>query len=790
MQTLKTVRDIVEHEHALELERAARVAPLTFSSVTPLPGRSVVLRGEAGPADPSAGFAPGDGVEVVGRDGGPATFGSVVTVDPDGVVVELSGTRLAALPPSGVLRLRVDDNQRTIRLRALERVVRERHTLRWVGPVLTGAVPAPSTAAPRWEPDEASPLTEGQARALAGATASADVFLIQGPPGTGKTTVIAELLRFLAHARGARVLLSSRGHRAIDNALDRLDGIQLQVLRLGQSSKVTGAGQDRLLSEVVRQAEAEIPPRQAPMKNTLADYVQALAEVVPALAQLDNLYTAIAAGDAAITERLAEIDAWHDEAQRLLASRRTADEVVSFANWRGVPRAWVSRLFGRAAREARDRRALDRLEVRHREVLERADFAHLRAHVAGLRDELARQLADVPSLPRTPEGLPEPCVCLIDSNSVRASLGEVRQAQAQLELALPALQAWWALLDEPDGLARCVVSNTDVIAATAIGVDSGRDGARIAELDFDVAIIDEASQAHLMDLVVPLSRSRSVILVGDHRQLPPYLDEELRERCAAEGLSPEWLEASVFELLWDRVPASHRARLDVQFRMPSAIADFLGNAFYEGGLASAPWKQREQQWKQWKQHGPPLSDLFAAAVVFVDTSDDPRRLETALPQGFLNRCEAELCAQLGAALPADRSLGVIAPYAAQVGAIRQSLARARGLPVRDAWLIDNVATVDSFQGQERDVVIVSLTRSNRDGAVGFVSDLNRLNVTLSRAREQLVIVGDLSTLSADSTGRGARREAFATFMGDLVEHLSTQGEVISSDGLRARLADG
>ena len=298
-----------------------------------------------------------------------------------------------------------------------------------------------------------------------------------------------------------------------------------------------------------------------------------------------------------------------------------------------------------------------------------------------------------------------------------------------------------------------------------------------------MAIIDEASQAHLIDLVVPLSRSRSVVLVGDHRQLPPYLDEELRERCAAAGLSPEWLEASVFELLWDRVPASHRARLDVQFRMPSAIADFLGNAFYEGGLASAPWKQ-------WRQPSPPVSDLFAAAVVFVDTSDDPRRLETALPQGFLNRCEVELCAQLGAALPADRSLGVIAPYAAQVGAIRQSLARARGLSVRDAWLIDNVATVDSFQGQERDVIIVSLTRSNRDGAVGFVSDLNRLNVTLSRAREQLVIVGDLSTLSAESTGRGARREAFATFMGDLVEHLSAHGEVISSGVLRARLADG
>jgi superfamily I DNA and/or RNA helicase len=319
-----------------------------------------------------------------------------------------------------------------------------------------------------------------------------------------------------------------------------------------------------------------------------------------------------------------------------------------------------------------------------------------------------------------------------------------------------------------------------VIAATAIGVDSGRDGARVADLDFDVAIIDEASQAHIMDLVVPLSRARAAILVGDHRQLPPYLDEGLRQRCLAEGISFEWLETSVFELLWDRIPKTHRARLDVQFRMPAAIADFLGSAFYEGELASAPSKL--------EQHTPPVSDLFAAAVVFVDTSDDPRRAETPLTQGFLNRCEADLCAELGVALPADRSLGVIAPYAAQVGAIRQSLARAGGLSARDPWLVDNVATVDSFQGQERDVVIVSLTRSNPAGEVGFVSDLNRLNVTLSRAREQLVIVGDLSTLSAGDGGR--RREEFATFIRDLVEHLRLHGDVISSGVLRARLTNG
>ena len=332
------------------------------------------------------------------------------------------------------------------------------------------------------------------------------------------------------------------------------------------------------------------------------------------------------------------------------------------------------------------------------------------------------------------------------------------------------------LVDRPDGLASCMVSNTDVVAATAIGVDSGRDGARVSDLDFDVAVIDEASQAHLMDLVVPLSRARSVVLVGDHQQLPPYLDEDLRLKCVESGLQSEWLDASVFEVLWERVPSTHRARLDVQFRMPAAIADYLGSTFYDGDLASAPSKHDMG----------PMCGLFQSPVALVDTSDDPRRAETAVAQGFRNHTEADLVAALSAALPTEYSLGVIAPYAAQVNAVRQAIAGARGISARDAWLTDNVATVDSFQGQERDVVIVSLTRSNRDGAVGFLSDLKRLNVTLSRARLQLVIVGDLSTLAA--VKGGPRREAFADFMRGLEEHLRANGEVLASAELRARLA--
>ena len=136
----------------------------------------------------------------------------------------------------------------------------------------------------------------------------------------------------------------------------------------------------------------------------------------------------------------------------------------------------------------------------------------------------ARAAIDVPALDvETPAAVDE---------SRRA----IRRARAATDATLQALDAWGTLLDEPDGLSQVLVESAEIVAATAIGVDSGRDGARAAGLEFDVAIVDEAGQAQLTDLVVPLSRARTVILVGDHQQLPPFVDEELLERCRQLGL--------------------------------------------------------------------------------------------------------------------------------------------------------------------------------------------------------------------------------------------------------------
>lgn len=729
VRSLKLLRTLIEEEHALETERAERIAPVPFDSALPSAGeagRAYVFR-TRGTAD-GVPLRVGDGVEVGRPDGREASLAGVVAaLGPAGVVVDFGRpVTTSGVPATGVLRPRVDGNQRAIRLQAIERVVRERERLGWIGAVLTDATPYPLAEA-TCEPASGAGLTDNQRSALAGASRSRDVFLIQGPPGTGKTTVIAELVRALV-GRGARVLLSAKGHRAIDNTLDRLGSGDLHVLRLGQVGKVTGAGQEVRLADVLAQAEQEAPRRHRAARTQLEAWLRSLEALERVLVEL-----------AAVNRALHE------------AETRLAEQAAD-----GTPPA-----DGAATDAARAR--VGELRARLEQVTARAD-----SMLPGVADGAC--------------GLKVPHVSIATAEETRATLRAVRGAQNQARLVLDELGGWGTLIEQPGAVRDVLVETTDVIAATAVGVSSGRDGARIASLEFDVAIVDEAGQAQLTDLVVPLSRAPIVVLVGDHQQLPPYVDDDLVRRCVAKGIATDVLETSVFEQLWERLPRTHRVRLNTQFRMPEAIAGFLGRAFYADDLATAAAKQGSA----------PVCDLFAAPVVLVDTAGASERGETAVSPGFLNRCEARLVADIVARLPAQyragQGLGVISPYSAQVAAMRQAIAGALGLAAGDAWLIENVATVDSFQGQERDVVVVSLTRSNADGMVGFLSDLKRLNVTLSRARRQLVVIGDLATHCAP--GGGAERQAFARFARDLAGHVGEHGELIDVAALRERLARG
>jgi superfamily I DNA and/or RNA helicase len=215
--------------------------------------------------------------------------------------------------------------------------------------------------------------------------------------------------------------------------------------------------------------------------------------------------------------------------------------------------------------------------------------------------------------------------------------------------------------------------------------------------------------------------------------------------------------------------------LDVQYRMPASIAEFVSQFFYDGRYRSSPSCQED-----------PPDPFLARPLCFIDTGHRERYRERkgrGEETGYTNPGEAEVLARLASAyLEAGYAVGVIVPYRLQVSQVRRALRRRR--PELDANdLRDVVATVDAFQGKERDTILFGFTRSNDWGGVGFLRELRRLNVTITRAQRQLVLLGDAATL-ADAGDRGFRKFADA-----LLAYVRRQGHYLQVEQLEA-LLDG
>jgi ATP-dependent RNA/DNA helicase IGHMBP2 len=273
-----------------------------------------------------------------------------------------------------------------------------------------------------------------------------------------------------------------------------------------------------------------------------------------------------------------------------------------------------------------------------------------------------------------------------------------------------------------------VLDGARVLCSTLTALDSELLGQR----RFELAVIDEAGQSTEPACWLPLLRCGRVVLAGDHCQLPPTVLSHEAERA---GFGVSLLERAV-GLYGPEVTR----RLGVQYRMHEAIMAFPSRTFYEGGLeAHASVRGHLLRDLPGVAAGP----LTETPVQFIDTAGAGHEEEQE-PGGAsrLNPGEARLVvgkvrALLEAGLRAE-DVAVIAPYSAQVRLLGELL-RVPGL---------EVDSVDGFQGREKEAVVLSLVRSNREGEVGFLADVRRMNVALTRARRKLLVVGDSATLAA------------------------------------------
>ncbi|MBA4065505.1 MAG: DNA-binding protein [Isosphaera sp.] len=273
-----------------------------------------------------------------------------------------------------------------------------------------------------------------------------------------------------------------------------------------------------------------------------------------------------------------------------------------------------------------------------------------------------------------------------------------------------------------------VLDEARVVCATLTGLDSQVLGRR----RFALAVLDEACQATEPACWLPLLRADRVVLAGDHCQLPPTV---LSQEAAEQGLS-----VSLMERLVALLGPDCARLLTVQHRMHAAIMGFSNAEFYGGELVA---HESVAGHRLCDLPGVRAEPLTETPVRFVDTAgagyDEELEEDTGSRR---NVQEAGLAARvvrqlLAAGLTAGQ-VGVITPYRAQVRHLRELLADVDGL---------EVDSVDGFQGREKEAVVVSLVRSNPEGGIGFLGDVRRTNVALTRARRSLTVIGDSATLS-------------------------------------------
>ena len=295
-----------------------------------------------------------------------------------------------------------------------------------------------------------------------------------------------------------------------------------------------------------------------------------------------------------------------------------------------------------------------------------------------------------------------------------------------------------------------VLESVQVITGTLVGA-SNRD---IRHLTFDTVFIDEAAQALEPGCWIPIAKAERVVLVGDHHQLPPTVKSE---KAAREGLRE-----TLFEKCIKRQPATART-LTVQYRMHEHIMAFSSQQFYSGQLEAHQSVKRAGLAAYDPRFAPdlPVEFLDTAGLGFLEVTIHESR-STANPEeaDLLLKRLSQLLQLLRRLEPRDSTehehaqkpltIGVIAPYRAQINYLKDAIEESYALNglLQDRTL--SVGTVDSFQGQERDVIAISLTRSNHHGDIGFLSDIRRMNVGMTRARRKLLLVGDSSTLSANA----------------------------------------
>ena len=545
-----------------------------------------------------------------------------------------------------------------------------------------------------------SDLDDAKKHAVTKALTAEDLLIVEGPPGTGKTTFITELiLQTLEANPRSRILLSSQTHVALDNAVERLQAQKgtFRIVRIG-------TGDNARISKSVG--------------NLLIEN------------QLDAWKNDVIAAGRAYLERWAEAH----------GITRHQYEVSTVLRRLGITRKQIDAFLSERSTLSLELKDAEGVEDHEDGGLDlRRDKEEIKEELARLKAAEEESQQEFQVAAKQLQKLEPDAAPLVSSKADELEdwadtyLPDTENNRKFRKLVQTHTE-WETRLGRAGDFESALISASEVVAGTCVGVARVRG---IRELEFDLCIIDEASKATPTETLVPMSRARRWVLVGDSRQLPPFVDDEATNTglLQAHGIERQSITTTLFDRFETGLPAECRTTLNVQHRMVPAIGNLISNCFYDGQLQSAP--------KVWNSA---LRAILPKPVVWVSTSSALNRREFPTELSYSNQYEAKIVSVLLSAM--DRiaassglswNVAVITGYSEQRLLLERSIAK---YPLSHLKVDCN--TVDAVQGREAECAIYSLTRSNDSGALGFLGEIKRLNVALSRGKQYLVIVGDVS----------------------------------------------
>lgn len=551
-------------------------------------------------------------------------------------------------------------------------------------------------------------LNEQQREAFKKLYSYGPLSLLQGPPGTGKTAFIGCYIHHSIEKGAKRILLVSQSHEAVNNAAEKVRNLysrkdkKIDIVRLGDQQNVSEALED--VGEIALQDHYR--------EKFRAEYKQRVMAAASHLA-IENVFVEMAV-------------------EYELSYGQKFDSLASMY---------------------KDKDLIDDVSLHSREKSIRAKFGEFCKREYGINFETTElEISDIRS-----EFL-EKLALLHDVHSpaLMKSFSDI----------LYIANEWLSVMSSRKAQFQNFLAKTRVlVCGTCVGVARPHYG--INENIYDLVVIDEAARSNASELAIAMQVGKKVLLVGDHKQLPPHFEEEhlLAAQRRLQDIPLSELERSDFEraFLSDYGKEIGQS-LVKQYRMARPICELVSSCFYEPELILETGRDDVDEKIR------SLRPELGATVTWVDTSSLG---ESALEQrgtwkganakSYINDAEANEILRLireiseseslGASVDTENEplIGVICMYADQ----RKHLVRkvgeipwARSLLEKRVLKID---TVDSYQGKENTIVIVSLVRSNRRFDQGYVASENRANVALSRAKERLYIVGNRSMWAERNT---------------------------------------